>query len=586
MRSLLLLLAACTRAATETDPRPAPDDTDVSCVPTPEVCDGVDQDCDGVADDGVPSDGAGCREPAPPTFPDIIGNVQVTVRTHEGTFTGSDDPLELCFGDAGCIPADIADWNDREPGNLDVIRASLGRPRAEVTGFTVRTSEGGDQWRPEAFEVTFDGEPVYCRDGLDVAIGDASDEVTSWTDPDGFARSCETAWDEVLTHGPMLGAVGPDRANLWFRTDATRRVALRVADSASALQVVAPVAVRWPSSARDFTEVVTVEGLSPEETYWYDLEIAGQRFGPWSFVTSRSDPTPGLLRFGFGSCGKSDAQPIFGPISAWDPHVFVFAGDNHYGNTPDLDALRQYYRWAHSRPLRRELLASTSVLATWDDHDFVGNNTDGTAPGKDNAVLAFSEYWANGGYGTEDVTGVFSTHRVGDVAFFLLDDRYWRGLDDSILGDAQEAWLLERLDASDATFKLLVSGSQWTLQGSSDSWAAFPEAQTRLRQHVADAQIAGVVLLSGDVHRAEFRLLPGASGGYPLPELTSSSLAYDPPSPCPNESELRECFDDGHFFIGVTVDTTLADPALTAEIIDETGAPRATWTLHLSDLGG
>jgi hypothetical protein len=38
----------------------------------------------------------------------------------------------------------------------------------------------------------------------------------------------------------------------------------------------------------------------------------------------------------------------------------------------------------------------------------------------------------------------------------LIDERSWRGLDDSILGDAQEAWFFEALRASDATFTHVV----------------------------------------------------------------------------------------------------------------------------------
>ena len=46
------------------------------------------------------------------------------------------------------------------------------------------------------------------------------------------------------------------------------------------------------------------------------------------------------------------------------------------------------------------------------------------------------EYWANPGYGTESTVGTFFQWSWGDVDFFLLDDRYHRGLEDSILGDS------------------------------------------------------------------------------------------------------------------------------------------------------
>jgi alkaline phosphatase D len=561
------------------------DDADPSVYPgAAERCDGEDQDCDGVADNGVPNDGAGCQDPGPPAFPSTVGVLHITTRTGDDTYNGTDDGIDVCLSADRCFSVNKPSWDDLERGELDVaVFEDPGLDRAEVTGFAV---EGGgtNQWRPTCFSMRLDGEPVYCRDGLELAIGNEGDELESWTEPDPLAAHCTTCFDAPLTHGPYVGAVGPDRARIWLRTDATRQVTLRVASSRGGLDTADPVAFRYPSADADFTEVIDVFGLSADTVHHYDLEVAGERFGPWTFTTAPPLGAASRWRLAFGSCSRDDDQPLFGVVAAAAPDVFLFIGDNHYGNTDDLAALRQFYRWAHSRPLRAEVMAQASVLATWDDHDYTGNNTDGTEAGRDTALRVFAEYWANPSYGTADTSGVFSVVQRGDVDLFLLDDRYWRGLDDSILGDAQEAWLLDGLRASTATFKLLASGSQFTQDGSSDSWAAHPDAWDRLREAIVADSLEGVVLLSGDVHRSEFRVLPGAVGGYDLPELTSSPLANSN-SPCPwGEDELWACHDDGDFFISVDVDTTVSDPTLDAAIIDSTGAVRDAWQLRRSEL--
>jgi len=229
------------------------------------------------------------------------------------------------------------------------------------------------------------------------------------------------------------------------------------------------------------------------------------------------------------------------------------------------------------------MMSSVPILAIWDDHDFVGNNTDGSEAGKDVALRAFKEYWANPSYGTDVTPGVFFQTSYGDIDFFAIDDRYWRGLDDSVLGDEQEAWLLSQLEASMAVFKFIVSGSQFTSHGSGDSWAAFPAAHERLLQHIVDESITGVVFLSGDVHRSEFRSVAAVSGGYDIPELSSSPMANSNSS-CSSDSELRECFDSDDYFIGVEVNTTAADPTVKAQLFDRNGELQAVWDIKHSDL--
>jgi alkaline phosphatase D len=230
------------------------------------------------------------------------------------------------------------------------------------------------------------------------------------------------------------------------------------------------------------------------------------------------------------------------------------------------------------------MMAQVPTLATWDDHDYTGNNTDGSSSNKSTALRIFEEYWANPGYGTESTAGVFFQWSWGDVDFFMLDDRYWRGLEDSVLGSEQTAWLIDALASSDGVFKILVSGSQWTSDGSSDSWAAFPEARTALFEEIRDGRITGVVLLSGDIHRSELRLMDGASESYSMPELTSSPLANDTSGCGSTDEELLSCYDEEPSWVGVEIDTRAPDPVLLATIHDEFGNPIEQFEITASEL--
>jgi len=550
-----------------------------------EVCDGVDNNCDDQIDEGVPSDGDGCAEPDPPSWSDTVETLHVSVRTATTENADTDsNALSLCFSDTWCFTLDNPGWNDFEKDRVDVhVFEDVQMPRAEVDRVEIRSSNGTDRWESACVEVAFDGEPVHCADLSGLWFGDDTNELTTWTDPSGLARSCSTCFDSPLSHGPMVGAVDDDGARLWARTHATTKVSYRVAASESALSEAAPVATRYPSAGDDFATEVHISGLGAATTWYYDIEVDGVRTSPSTFTTAPPDG-PTELRLAFGSCSREDDQPVFGPIAQAQPDVFLFIGDNHYANSDHLSTLRQYYRWALEVEPRAELLRGVSTLAIWDDHDFVGNNTHGWEPGRDVALRVFGEYWANPSVGTAATPGVYFQHRWGDIDIIGVDDRYWRSLDGNLLGDAQTSWLLDILEASTATFKLVACGSQWTTEGSSDSWAAYPDAQSAFMAELVERDIAGVVLLSGDIHRAEFRLLPGAPGGYPVPELTSSPLANSNSGCHTPTSELVNCHDDEDYYVVVDINTGVEDPTLLAEIRDQNGDLESSWSILRSDL--
>ena len=564
---------------------------------------------DDVTDDVEPDVDPGPQPvdpPGPPANDTPVHIVSVTVRTGTAATAGTDDGVELCLGPAACYRLDTPDVNDREPGNTEVHHLrGLNLSPSDLTQLriaTTSTAANNDRWSPACIDVRLDGVPTYCNTiPVHIGTGGSSNEVPSWTDPDGLHNACTTCERGTLTHGPMLGPPATDSARVWVRTDATRLTGLRLGLTRD-LRDAPIVAWAWPRPEDDFTATLVADGLSADTEYFYRVEVDGDTAEPVRGLHTAPTAAQALpTRITIGSCTRRDDQPIFTPILAGQPDLFVFLGDNNYANTHFRDALRWNYRRFRNVRERAALVATTPTLAIWDDHDFLANNSNGTCVDRDEALAAFKEFWANPSYGTAEAPGVYFRQRWGAVDLFMLDCRMYRpdvgdllrrcDLDPNPptlpvsggpLGPVQERWLLDGLASSDATFKLVACGSRFSPDGSVDSWASFPQAFNRLVASIDSNAVGGVVFLSGDIHRSMFKRVPAP--GYPIPELTSSPLAYIEPGSCGSEPNTVTCFDGTDSYVDLDVDPTLDDPTLTARLRDEHGNEVYQWVIRRSEL--
>ena len=606
-----------------------------------ERCNGIDDNCVDGIDEGLITDGAGCLDPGRPTVADTVGVVQFTIRSgdslgglnlsHGHRHGGADGSLDLCIDGRCWENVNHPNWDDLMPRSVDVHTfEDVGLSSGSADEVRLHYDDGTD-CEIDCVQVTFDGVPVYCREGIGATLDSGS---PSWSDALG-ASGCTSCWDNALSHGPMVGATTDSSVRLWGRADATRPIEVHVGLAGSA-DLGSTVAYRYPRAVDDFTFVADIEGLQPDTAYGYEFRSEGVLLGGGSFRSAPLDG-PAEVTIAIASCAKTivDRDPeqvAFGPMAADEPDLFLFVGDNVYfdplvnivasdpGVTrPTVGSMRQHYRdhitrrpsWSRDsdsvwgdfgRDLRATFLASTPTLTSWDDHDFLGNNTYGVFGGvpdvrRGRALQTFREYWANPPR-ADDGPGIHYTHAWGDLEFFIVDNRYFRDPeppsgDPVMLGSAQIDWLVDALSASDATFKFVVNGSGWSTEASDDAYGGYAEEQVVLLDRIAAAGVDGVVLISGDVHRSEFRMLPGGTGGYSLPELVSSPIANTTGS-CHTTNDYRHtgegeaCYPDrsgvNPSYVVLSVDTTVVDHTLVARMRDETGALLHSWTIRRSDL--
>ena len=259
----------------------------------------------------------------------------------------------------------------------------------------------------------------------------------------------------------------------------------------------------------------------------------------------------------FGACAhENKPQPIWDAIVNAKPDLFIFAGDNIYADTEDMEVMKAKYAKLAAQPGYKSLLETCPVLATWDDHDFGVNDGGKHYSMKKESAEVFLDFF---GVPNSDPRrardGIYASQMFGPkgrkVQIILLDTRYFRDdLDKyakgeskpkdivgwykptkdtsrTLLGEAQWSWLEEELGKS-AEVRIIVSSIQvvsW--QKGMECWGNMPHERDRLFKLIDKTNANGCFFISGDVHFTELSVAKG-EGPYPLYDLTASGLNQSP----------------------------------------------------------
>ena len=327
---------------------------------------------------------------------------------------------------------------------------------------------------------------------------------------------------------------------------------------------------------RDYTVKVDAAGLQPGTTYYYRFTCEGVDS---AVGRTKTLPTTGVnsLRFAVVSCSNH----AYGYFNAYariaaraDLDLVMHLGDylyeygaRQYGSvrTPEpaheivsLDDYRQrhaqYKRDADSQAMHRQ----HPLIAIWDDHETANNafktGAENHQPATEGdwaarVAAAMQAYYEWMPVRPVDVKNLRDNHRnfvYGDLAeLLMLEERVNArseqlttavhptalgagfattdpGYGDparTLLGDAQEAWLVNRLRTTPAQWKLLGQGvmfAQLKAPGSnqatdpglyfinSDQWDGYEPARNRLYAALqggsGQPQVNNVVVLTGDIH--------------------------------------------------------------------------------------
>ncbi|QUL36454.1 alkaline phosphatase [Erythrobacter sp. JK5] len=308
-----------------------------------------------------------------------------------------------------------------------------------------------------------------------------------------------------------------------------------------------------PSGAENDVELSAEDLLAP-----YYAKLESEITLPVAPANVSLAPDRVITRFAFGSCNHQlRSQHMWAQIAATDPQLFLFIGDNNYGDQgwdgdAALTTLREAYGVQANTPELADFRARVPMMVTWDDHDFGFNDGGATFAFRRWAETIYEAFWGSSD-AVKSRPGIYESRMFGSdgkiTQVIMLDTRFFRSDLDTLdytperpplgpyrpsgdtsktmLGEAQWTWLDQEL-AKPADLRILVSSIQVITDAHDyESWEALPHERARLYAMLAGREESGLLMLSGDRHAGGiYRDAPEAGGGETLWELTSSSLNY------------------------------------------------------------
>lgn len=362
--------------------------------------------------------------------------------------------------------------------------------------------------------------------------------------------------------GVAAGEIRADSAILWTRAPRAGAVQLQLSSSRDFQSGVRRVSLQ-ALPANDLTVQAQVARLSAGRRYWYRFLQTGVKSPVGSFETAPAGGTDARVRFAFSggadATPKANGQPGFGHFEVYgrmagEGNDFnVNLGDTVYsdsavpGSRParTLPAKWERYRLGLALHDLRRLRAATGLYSEWGDREFASRFTrpeDGEALYAAGAK-AFRDYSP---VAYSAALGLYRSVRWGkNLELFFLDERSFRSaeaakacsndlaptapqsvrtalasvapalatpigqaclaaLDDparTILGAAQYAAFTEAIQASTATFKVVLSEApiEQLYVAPYDRWEGYAAERDRLLRFL-QASVRNVVFLSAGAH--------------------------------------------------------------------------------------
>lgn len=269
----------------------------------------------------------------------------------------------------------------------------------------------------------------------------------------------------------------------------------------------------------NYVAKIVVEGLESNTRYTYQtLSSDNQVIQSGSFTTASLENIRQNFTIATAGCAwTASTANIFTEIANTNPLLFLHLGDFQYEdiNSPNVETRIEVIDRVLGSASQYELFSSTSFVCMWDDHDYLGNDSEGYEEGREAALesytVGFPHYEPLPASILDNTTGTpvspYHAFTIGTVRFIISDLRS-EATAVSIYSDTQREWLFEELRNSTAyDYVIWVTTKPWIgpAKAGDDSWMGRPEDRAQLSQHIVDVVTKmNFLAISADAHMVAF----------------------------------------------------------------------------------
>lgn len=335
-----------------------------------------------------------------------------------------------------------------------------------------------------------------------------------------------------------------------------------------------------------------------------------------SFICVEFSAQAKVQKILFGSCSHQDKSiPILDAINKENADLFIFLGDNIYGDTENIQELADKYVRLGNISGIKTLRKNTETIAIWDDHDFGEDDAGAEYPEKEASRKLMLDFWHEPKDSARYTrkSGIYTAYMYGEgkqKVHVILPDLRWnrdalnpvtkqdyildRKLKNmgpyspslvknaSMLGEEQWQWLESELQKPSA-IKIIGSSIQLLSEFTGwESWANFPDDRKRLFSLIKKHKVNGVLIISGDTHWGEVSKV-STEVDYPLWEVTSSGLTQEWKNVSPNKHRVGT-FTNKVNYGELLIDWQLDAPTITLRLKNVEGAVFTQQVIKLSDI--